>query len=99
MAVLDFIKHLFSFLTSLFLLSAVWVYIGRSESEDGTWLISIRHYPKDAFSLSILADYFVVNTVTTVGYGEVSPDKPLEMLMIMCYEVILIDKKTLYNPF
>ena len=75
-------------------MSAIWIYVGRVEVQQGSWILALNitfsHNLYDAITLFIIAETFVVNTVTTVGYGEVVPKKTLEMIVAMCYEVTIV---------
>lgn len=88
-----FIRALFTFITTLNLLSAIWIYVGRIDVQQGSWILALdltfSHDLYDAITLFIIAEMYVVDTVTTVGYGEVVPKKTLEMAVTMCYEVVI----------
>lgn len=51
-------------------------------------MASLPANSKDPVTLAVLSNYFFANTVTTVGYGDISPKQPVEMFIIMWLEVI-----------
>ena len=78
---------MFFFCTTLNFITAVWVYIGRVNASEGSWMASLPPNSNDPITLAVLANYFFANTVTTVGYGDISPKQPVEMFIIMWLEV------------
>jgi len=88
MGILDFVQHLLFFCTTLNCITAVWVYIGRVNVSEGSWMASLPANSNDPLTLAVLANYFFANTVTTVGYGDISPKQPVEMFIIMWLEFL-----------
>lgn len=78
-------------MTSLNCIAALWVFIGRSEGLNNSWMKDTEagalHGNRDAINLFILSDYFIVNTVTTVGYGDASATNFPERMFMMVFEV------------
>ncbi|RZJ99358.1 MAG: hypothetical protein EOO43_26670, partial [Flavobacterium sp.] len=58
-------------------ITAFWVYIGRINADEGSWIASLpAKTNNDPLTLAVLANYFFANTVTTVGYGDITLTAP-----------------------
>jgi hypothetical protein len=57
------------------ILGCIWIHIGRNTDPDVNWIVvSEKDYanvhPTDNINMYIIAVYWVVTTLTTVGYGD-----------------------------
>jgi Trk-type K+ transport system membrane component len=64
------------------LASCLWLIIAslynRDGSFDGTWLSNYKEYEKENSNLYIVAFYWIISTITTVGYGDISGTNNVE---------------------
>jgi hypothetical protein len=95
----DFIKLELTVLLLTHIMACMWVLIGKQD-ENG-WVskfISEQKSPDDPtkpavvwdYALTIYANafYFILTTITTVGYGDITGDTTIEYLFSMCVEFI-----------
>lgn len=66
------------------LIACIWLYLG--ESIDGSWLQSYKH--DNASTKYITSIYWVVTTLTTVGYGDITGSTSEEYVFTMVVEFI-----------
>lgn len=71
-------------------MGAIWTYLGREDKEFVSWVEKLDKkslHVNDQWDLYILAEYFTVNTFTTVGYGDMSAKGMNERVLVMHYQV------------
>lgn len=99
---IDFIKLQFSVLMITHFMACVWIYIGKSELNgwvqifltklnlpdyDPSVNLDINMYD-NMFTIYINATYFILTTITTTGYGDITGTTTSEYLFSMCVEFI-----------
>lgn len=84
-------RALFIFWFVLGLLTALWVYPGEYKPGDDTWImaekIDSNDSPTEVFNLYLLGAYFLVTTISTVGFGDIVPENSREDFLVMIYQV------------
>jgi CRP-like cAMP-binding protein len=83
------LKRMLYFLSVFFLvchlISCLWFFISTIEiSKNRNWVIKYGVQDLDEFDLYICSLYWTVTTLTTVGYGDITPDNNLERGVCMC---------------
>lgn len=68
------------------LIACIWLNLG--ENIDGSWLESGNYMYEDASTKYITSIYWVVTTLTTVGYGDILGKTSEEYAFIMVVEFI-----------
>ena len=69
--------------------SWIWILIGRNQSNG--WISSETNFANSndiQYNAYVPALYFIVTTVTTIGYGDFLPKQNMEMIFVMAIELI-----------
>jgi len=94
----DFIKLELGVLLLTHIMAIVWIWIGTLDED--SWVDSFVNAQKEIFNndsltrfdfameIYINAFYFILTTITTVGYGDISGSTTAEYLFSMCVEFI-----------
>jgi hypothetical protein len=94
----DFIKLELGVLLLTHIMAIIWIWIGTLD--DNSWVDSFVNEQKEIFNndsltrfdfameIYINAFYFILTTITTVGYGDISGSTTAEYLFSMCVEFI-----------
>ena len=95
---MDFVKLELSVILLTHIMACIWIEIGRLD--DKSWVsvfIAAQRIDRDDDSLTSFnyykeiyanAFYFILTTITTVGYGDISGSTTVEYLFSMCVEFI-----------
>ena len=82
------IKTTISALFFIHIIAWLWIIIGRNLNDGWISLYSEFNSSDDVqFTAYIPAFYFIVTTVTTIGYGDYLPKQVLEMIFVMAIEL------------
>jgi len=85
------IRASFVFLAALNLIIAIWVFPGEISKHGENWLTAINYQsndtPKDISDLWLLGAFFIVTTITSVGFGDILPKNSKEMMLVMAFQV------------
>lgn len=96
----DFIKLEFGVLMLTHIMAIIWIAIGLDNSVEGSWVVTFVEGLKEttdsqdieAFdylgTIYISAFYFILTTITTVGYGDISGSTTKEYLYCMFVEFV-----------
>ena len=96
----DFIKLQFGTLLICHIMAIIWINIGIDDTVEGSWVSSfvdqmreetgdVTIMPYNYFgTIYISAFYFILTTITTVGYGDISGSTTKEYLFSMCVEFV-----------
>ena len=64
------------------LASCLWIIIGTLYNDDGsfkgTWMESFEEFKGESGEIYIVAFYWIISTITTVGYGDISGSNNIE---------------------
>lgn len=94
----DFIKLELGVLLLTHIMAIIWIWIGTLDED--SWVDSFVNAQKEIFNndsltrfdfameIYINAFYFILTTITTVGYGDISGSTTAEYLFSMCVEFI-----------
>lgn len=63
--------------------ACLFVFLREIEGERGSWLLMADYHTMSHFDLYITACYFVMTTISTVGYGDISASTRLERVFMM----------------
>lgn len=77
--VIALIKLIFFILLLSHLISCFWYLIGKTSSYDTNWLSKNNLEEKDPSIQYLYSFYYVCITMSTVGYGDISPQNPTEV--------------------
>jgi hypothetical protein len=69
-------------------LSCVWFGVARLYGYDNTWITKAELTKSPNFDNYIASLYYVVATVTTVGYGDITPSNTIERVIAMVFMLI-----------
>ncbi len=99
---INFIKLQFSVLMLTHIMGCIWIYLGKSEAEG--WVqkflssLPLSDYDSNVnlekylfnycFTIYINATYFILTTITTTGYGDITGTTTSEYLFSMCVEFV-----------
>ena len=75
-----FAKFLFGFLLMTHLLACSWLIVGKFETDHNAWTHAAED-DMDPTTLYITSFYFIITTITTVGYGDFSGATNIERIM------------------
>jgi len=85
-------RAFFLFLAALNLIIAIWVFPGEISKTDENWLTAIDFQSNDSLQdvsdLWLLGAFFIVTTITSVGFGDILPKNSKEMMFVMAFQVI-----------
>ena len=96
----DFIELELGVLLLTHIMAVVWIAIGLDKSVDGSWVNSFIEEMREStgdptvdeynymWVIYFNAFYFILTTITTVGYGDISGSTTNEYLFSMCVEFI-----------
>ena len=82
------------------IMAVIWIKIGLDESQEGSWVNSYVEEMQEKtgdptvneytymWTIYVNAFYFILTTITTVGYGDISGSTTNEYLFSMCVEFI-----------
>lgn len=96
----DFIKLEFGVLMLTHIMAIIWIAIGLNPSVEGSWVITFVDEMKEISgnedivpydyirTIYISAFYFILTTITTVGYGDISGSTTNEYLFCMFVEFV-----------
>lgn len=67
-----------------------WIFIGRTFNEKGSWLDAqdVDTGDVNMWELYLMALYFSMTTITTVGYGDISATNTLERILCVFLHII-----------
>ena len=80
-----FFISLIIFLFSLHLVSCIFIFIGKNDYPN--WIINFNHQNKSFIELYIIAIYYTIETVTTVGYGDLFCTTLIEKIFGLIIEI------------
>ena len=81
-------------------MAVIWIKIGLDKSQEGSWVNSYVEEMQEKtgdptvneytymWTIYVNAFYFILTTITTVGYGDISGSTTNEYLFSMCVEFI-----------
>lgn len=96
----DFIELELGVLLLTHIMAVLWIYIGTDDSVEGSWVndfvntqrLELGDENLDMYDFMWViyfnAFYFILTTITTVGYGDISGSTTNEYLFSMCVEFI-----------
>ena len=96
----DFIQLELGVLLLTHIMAVIWIKIGLDASVDGSWVNTYvdevrektgdpsRDQYTEMWTIYVNAFYFILTTITTVGYGDISGSTTNEYLFSMCVEFI-----------
>ena len=74
------------FLSSLHIVACIFIFIGKNQYPG--WIITFGFDNYDFFNLYFIAIYYIITTVTTVGYGDLICITPIEKLFGLFMEIV-----------
>ena len=80
------IVSLFTFFISLHLVSCIFIFIGKNDYPN--WIINFNFNDKDFKELYLITVYYIIETLTTVGYGDITCVSSSEKIYGLLMEVI-----------
>ena len=83
---LKLLISLFTFFISLHLVSCIFIFIGKNDYPN--WIIHFNHNYKDFYELYLISIYYTIETLTTVGYGDITCISSSEKIYGLFMEVI-----------
>lgn len=97
MKVKDNVDLLSLFLFSIFsthILACIWCYLGRMDMHQEfenrkSWVYAINVDDHDSATIYITSLYYILQTITTVGYGDYTGSTRYEYLFAMVLEVLI----------
>ncbi len=87
------LERLFSFLFIFFILchnlACLWFLVAKLQDfEDDTWVARYGQYGTSVERQYLAALYFIVTTITTVGYGDITSQNPAEQIFCLILMVV-----------
>ena len=82
----NFLIHLFAFFLSLHIVACVFIFIGKNDYPN--WIVNFNYNNKSFKELYLIAIYYTITTLTTVGYGDISCVSSNERIFGIFLEVI-----------
>ena len=73
------------FFISLHLVSCIFIFLGKNDYPN--WIINFNHQNKNSFELYIISVYYTIETVTTVGYGDLFCTNLIERIFGLFMEI------------
>ena len=74
------------FFMSLHIVACIFIFIGKNEYP--SWIVNFNHQNKNFNQLYLVAIYYTITTVTTVGYGDLSCVTTIEKLFGLFMEIV-----------
>ena len=74
------------FFIGLHIVSCIFIFIGKNQYPG--WIIHFGYENKDFKGLYLIAMYYIITTVTTVGYGDLSCVTPIEKVYGLFMEIV-----------
>ena len=90
------LPNLLLILSSMHLFTCIWIYIGQTSQDKNNWLVLNKLYDKELFDRYTYSFYSVVQTFTTVGYGDVKSTLSLEQFVRI---IGIVAGVLIYNMF
>ena len=78
--------NIFTFFFSLHIVVCIFIFIGKNDYPN--WIVNFNHSNKSFKELYLIAIYYTITTLTTVGYGDISCISPNEKIFGLFMEVI-----------
>lgn len=66
--------------------TCIWIIISYAQNDDSSWIHNNDFINASDVELYITSLYFCVTTFTTVGYGDITPQTPIEK----CFVIVLM---------
>lgn len=97
---IDFIELELGVILLTHIMAVIWIKIGMDKSQDGSWVNNFVEEMREAtgdpsvneytyiWQIYVNAFYFILTTITTVGYGDITGSTTNEYLFSMCVEFI-----------
>jgi len=82
---LSMLKLIFRILVLSHIFACFWFMIGKSNLYKETWLTKFELSDKEVWTKYLYSYYYVCVTMNTVGYGDLTPQNPLEMLFTIIF--------------
>jgi CRP-like cAMP-binding protein len=79
---------LVTFLLLIHIIACFWVLIGKYDDTDVNWIFHTENVDSGYYKLYVVAFYWSITTLATVGYGDINATNSTEM--IMCSFIMLI---------
>ena len=78
--------NIFAFFLSLHIVACIFIFIGKNDYPN--WIVNFNHNNKSFKKLYLIAIYYTITTLTTVGYGDISCISSNEKIFGLFMEVI-----------
>ncbi|OMJ82643.1 hypothetical protein SteCoe_16626 [Stentor coeruleus] len=80
------VKTLIQILISVHIMACFWVIAAKiSEIQSDTWIFRYNLKDNNEENIYLLALYYSITTLATVGYGEIAPKTPAEMILAILW--------------
>ena len=74
------------FLSCLHIVACIFIFIGKNQFEN--WILNFGFGNYNFYNLYFIAIYYIITTVTTVGYGDLSCVTPIEKIFGLFMEIV-----------
>ena len=74
------------FISCLHIVACIFIFIGKNQIEN--WILNFGFENYDFYNLYFISIYYIITTVTTVGYGDLSCVTPIEKIFGLFMEIV-----------
>jgi hypothetical protein len=89
-ALIDLIRLIYFVIFVSHFCACVWYYVAVNEEKAGneSWLTANNIYQLDTYTKYIYSLYYCTITITTVGYGDITPTTSTERIVAICMTLV-----------